>query len=162
MLKHTILSVLLVVVLFLVTGCATTGDPTKGGIFWSQEKADQRRMALENDLGRAQAEGYRLSSETAALEYKGKKLQQQLAHQKQQIAVMDTEARKLQQQLQSKKKLSSAKRRQKEQAEQQLAEIKREIETLKTSKYKDIETRKKRIKALNEEIEALSQAIANL
>lgn len=46
----------------LVCSCATTGDPTTGGIFWSPAKAQARQQALMNEGAALQTE---LSAETA-------------------------------------------------------------------------------------------------
>ena len=34
----------------LVTGCETTGDPSQGGIFWSERKAQGRLAERQNTL----------------------------------------------------------------------------------------------------------------
>ncbi len=46
----------------LLTSCATTGDPTAGGIFWSPTKAQARQQALIQEGYTKQAE---LNSEAA-------------------------------------------------------------------------------------------------
>lgn len=34
----------------LLSSCTTTGDPTQGGIFWSEEKAQVRQYQMEREL----------------------------------------------------------------------------------------------------------------
>jgi hypothetical protein len=52
-----------------LVSCETTGDPTQGGLFgWSQQKADYRRSALENELHSLNNENRRLQSNRSALQ----------------------------------------------------------------------------------------------
>jgi hypothetical protein len=54
-----------------LTGCETTGDPTKGGIFWSPTKAQQRldeRQQTLNDI----------NSDTSRVQRSNRKKEQQL------------------------------------------------------------------------------------
>ena len=40
---------------FVLPGCETTGDPNRGGIFWSESKAKQRIAAREAHLNAVEA-----------------------------------------------------------------------------------------------------------
>lgn len=54
-----------------LTSCETTGDPTKGGIFWSPTKAQQRldeRQQTLNDI----------NSDTSRVNRSNQKMEQQL------------------------------------------------------------------------------------
>ncbi len=55
-----------------VTGCEVTGDPTQGGIFWSEGMAQQRVAAREQELGR-------IESDTAYQQRRARQLERQLA-----------------------------------------------------------------------------------
>ncbi len=54
-----------------LSSCETTGDPTKGGIFWSpakaQQRLDQRQQTLNN-----------INSDTSRVESSNQKKEQQL------------------------------------------------------------------------------------
>ena len=52
-------------------GCETTGDPNKGGIFWSESKAKQRIYAREQRLNDVE-------SDTAQVNRRNRRLEQQL------------------------------------------------------------------------------------
>ena len=56
---------------FALTGCETTGDPTKGGIFWSESKAQDRL----NQRGAALDQ---IESDTSRLKRNNQQMQQQL------------------------------------------------------------------------------------
>lgn len=55
----------------LLPGCETTGDPNKGGIFWSESKAKQRIYAREQRLND-------IEDDTAAANRRNRQLEQQL------------------------------------------------------------------------------------
>ena len=48
--------------------CETTGDPTKGGIFWSESKAQARQGALQSELNAVRGETSHEMQRRAALE----------------------------------------------------------------------------------------------
>ena len=56
---------------FAFTGCETTGDPTKGGIFWSESKAQDRLNQRSNTLNQ-------IDSNTSAVQQRNQRMQQQL------------------------------------------------------------------------------------
>ena len=68
--KKTILLSLIAGLGLSLTGCETTGDPTQGGIFWSESKAQDRLRQRENTLDR-------IESDTAHVKRKNRQLQQQ-------------------------------------------------------------------------------------
>jgi len=77
---------LLVGLVLLAGGCATTGDPQQGGLFgWSENKARDRHQALELQKGAAEA---RLGHE----EHAG-------AHLRDQYVALDSEAQRLKDEL---------------------------------------------------------------
>ena len=53
--------------LLLLTGCETTGDPHQGGIFWSEEKAQQRLDQKNRELRRIQSDTDRVEEENREL-----------------------------------------------------------------------------------------------
>ncbi len=57
--------------LSVMTGCVscqTTGDPTRGGIFWSERKANERLDERRADLGAIEADTARVNRKNEALE----------------------------------------------------------------------------------------------
>lgn len=52
-------------------GCETTGDPNRGGIFWSESKAKQRIYAREQHLNDVE-------SDTARVKRRNRRLERQL------------------------------------------------------------------------------------
>ena len=41
---------IIVLTAFLLPSCQTTGDPSTGGIFWSEKKAQQRMQDKQSEL----------------------------------------------------------------------------------------------------------------
>ncbi len=50
------------------TACETTGDPTQGGIFWSERKAQARRGQRESTLDSIEADTGRVQRQHTRLE----------------------------------------------------------------------------------------------
>ena len=48
--------------------CETTGDPNRGGIFWSESKAQDRLQERRGNLGAIQADTDRVNRKNAGLE----------------------------------------------------------------------------------------------
>jgi len=66
----------------LITACETTGNPYEGGIFWSPEKAMERRNAMlaeqaarQQSLGQLAQETDRYTSERKRLQQEKKRLE---------------------------------------------------------------------------------------
>ena len=59
---------LLGVMSILVAGCETTGDPTQGGIFWSERKAQGRLDRREDTLHRVDGQTRRVERRNDNLE----------------------------------------------------------------------------------------------
>jgi hypothetical protein len=47
----------------VLCGCETTGDPHKGGIFWSEDKAKQRLEEKRQQLRKIEADTNRIEQE---------------------------------------------------------------------------------------------------
>jgi hypothetical protein len=52
------------------SGCETTGDPHHGGIFWSEEKAQQRLDQKRHELHRVESDTERIEEENRELKKK--------------------------------------------------------------------------------------------
>ena len=66
--KKFLLCALLVGTGLAFTGCETTGDPTKGGIFWSEEKAQDRLQQREDRLDRIHSDTSRVQRRNQQME----------------------------------------------------------------------------------------------
>lgn len=51
-----------------LVGCETTGDPTRGGIFWSENKAQQRLQDKQSSLSAIQSDTSRVNRRNATME----------------------------------------------------------------------------------------------
>jgi heat shock protein HslJ len=66
---------LMVTVTLLLPSCQTTGDPSTGGIFWSEKKAQQRVQEKQSELDRIQGKTKAEQSAASAREKSIKALQ---------------------------------------------------------------------------------------
>ena len=56
--------------ILLFSGCETTGDPHHGGIFWSEDKAQQRLDQKRRELRRIESDTERVEEENRELKRK--------------------------------------------------------------------------------------------
>lgn len=56
--------------ILLFSGCETTGDPHQGGIFWSEDKAQQRLDQKRRELNRIESDTERVEQENRELKRK--------------------------------------------------------------------------------------------
>jgi len=56
--------------ILLFSGCETTGDPHHGGIFWSEDKAQQRLDQKRRELNRIESDTERVEQENRDLKRK--------------------------------------------------------------------------------------------
>jgi hypothetical protein len=66
--SHSTKAFLGLCVLLACTSCQTTGDPNRGGIFWSERKANERLDDRRGDLGAIEADTARVKRKNEALE----------------------------------------------------------------------------------------------
>lgn len=85
-------SLLLGCVAALLAGCETTGDPRSGGIFWSEEKGQQRLAERRSGLSNEQRGARRAAATTGNLRSQEAALQEKIraAEEKQQQLQADT------------------------------------------------------------------------
>ena len=57
--------------MLLLSGCETTGDPHHGGIFWSEDKAQQRLNQKRRELNRIESDTERVEEENRELKRQG-------------------------------------------------------------------------------------------
>jgi hypothetical protein len=60
----------------LIAACETTGDPSQGGIFWSQQKADVRLHERQNKLEHIERQTKHTEHKSAETQRKIDELQQ--------------------------------------------------------------------------------------
>jgi len=64
-----ILTLFIVATVFpMLGGCETTGDPNRGGIFWSERKAQDRLYERESELQQVNRSTRRIEAENRSLE----------------------------------------------------------------------------------------------
>ena len=150
---------------FLLTGCATTGDPTKGGIFWSEDKAKIRLDNQRHMLSQTKAAAAQTKKESQKLSSRKSSLQAEIFRQEKILASLDRQVRQLKVQLVETKNLSSAKLAEKQKAEQELERIQQEITTLQNAQNKQqaaVARKKKKIEELSREIDSLLEILTYL
>ena len=57
-------------VMMIFSGCETTGDPHHGGIFWSEDKAQQRLDQKNRELRHVESDTERVEEENRELKKK--------------------------------------------------------------------------------------------
>ncbi len=67
-----------VTVMVAVTGCATTGDPNAGGIFWSERKAQDRLYQRQSELNALNRGTRQLDQQNRNLQQRESALENQL------------------------------------------------------------------------------------
>lgn len=58
-------------VVTIFSGCETTGDPHHGGIFWSEDKAQQRLNQKQRELNRVESDTERIEEENRQMKNQG-------------------------------------------------------------------------------------------
>lgn len=164
--KKNLYPILLAFITFsLFTGCATTGDPTQGGIFWSEDKAKDRILKLENEKNQEEDFTARLILSNSELENKKKGMKSEIMRQEKQLAAMDVELNKLEKQLAQKQQLGAKERAKKEKVERELSTLKQELAAMQRNQKQDqasMEKKKQKIAELNMEIDLLLEVMASL
>lgn len=69
---------LAIIVAASVSSCTLTGDPTKGGIFWSPSKAADRQALLLAEMNKKQLTACSLESSVNSLQARKNKLNKEL------------------------------------------------------------------------------------
>lgn len=66
--KKTLLLALSALAGITLPGCETTGDPNRGGIFWSEDKAKQRIYDRQQHLNEVESDTARVNRRNRRLE----------------------------------------------------------------------------------------------
>ena len=149
----------LYVLLFVLTGCATTTDPRQGGLFSYnpqayQQRLDERRNTLAA-LGNNAAEQQRLEREA-------EEKREVLAEQKKQLVALDTELDAVYQRMATYQAQNQEKAAEKARLEHDLRQAKARLDALKKEESVGadaVEKKKAQIKQLKTDIENLSKVM---
>ncbi|MDM8515574.1 hypothetical protein QUF76_05190 [Desulfobacterales bacterium HSG16] len=152
------------ILIFAMAGCATSGDPTKGGLFgWSEKKADVRQDDLKNSLSEEERIGQEAKSATSLLEEERRNKEIELAAQKKIMSKLDTELNDIEKQIKKMKTTTSANNRLKKKYEGDYNKLKSELNKLKKGGSSlSVQKKKARIKKLDSDIEKLLQILSDI
>jgi len=75
----------------VLAGCASTGDPREGGIFWSESKAQDRQQALRREDQSTWAQAEQEQAEGAQLRRQRASVRASIAEEHRRIASMESE-----------------------------------------------------------------------
>lgn len=152
------------ILIFAMAGCATSGDPTKGGLFgWSEKKAEVRQDDLKNTLSEEERIGQEAKSATSLLEEERRNKEIELAAQKKIMSKLDTELNDIEKQIKKMKTTTSANNRLKKKYEGDYNKLKSELNKLKKGGGSlSIQKKKARIKKLDSDIEKLLQILSDI
>jgi len=149
----------LYVLVFVLTGCATTTDPRQGGLFSYnpqayQQRLDERRNTLAA-LGNNAAEQQRLEREA-------EEKREVLAEQKKQLVALDTELDAVYQRIATYQAQNQEKAAEKTRLERDLRQAKARLDALKKEERvgsDEVEKKKAQIQRLKADIDNLGQAM---
>jgi len=147
---------------FALIGCETTGDPKKGGIFWSEDKAKQRQSDKQQNLNVAQQEASAVKADSIQLEKEKGLKAADLSKQKEQLNQMNLKIAAMEQDIKNVKSKTAAQEQQKKDAESQLVKLKRRLNAISNNSQLSFKEKEKEIESLNKQIEDVFNIIANL
>ena len=137
--------VLSAAVTVMLAGCASTGDPREGGIFWSETKARDRQQVLRRESRFSWAQAEREQDKTAQLKERRASLRSSIAAQHKRISAMQGELSTLRQNAANSEVASNA------------AELERQRTNLETSKAENTEQLEAQVRDLQTEIDRLKE-----
>jgi len=154
--------ILLCILLLVFAGCATTGDPTKGGIFWSKEKAEVRKQGLQNELQQSQQNAADAKTTTTQLESQKDAKLAELEEQKRQLEKLEKQLQGIEKQIDHTKALTQEKRQKKIKAENKLKKMAGQINAIKSDPTLLANQKAAKIELLKQEIEDLLNLVSGL
>ena len=149
----------LYVLLFALTGCATTTDPRQGGLFSYSPKAYQQRLDERQKTLEALGDN---AAEQQRLEREAEEKRQVLAEQKKQLVALDTELDAVYQRMATYQAQNQEKAAEKTRLEHDLRQAKARLDALKKEESVGadaVEKKKAQIKQLKTDIENLSKVM---
>ena len=129
----------------VLAGCASTGNPREGGIFWSETKARERQQVLRQQSRLSWEEAEREQDKTAQLKDRRASLRSSIAAQQKRISAMQSELSILRQNAANSEVASNA------------AELERQRTNLETSKAENTEQLEAQVRDLQIEIDRLKE-----
>lgn len=126
-------------------GCASTGNPREGGIFWSETKARERQQVLRQQSRLSWEQAEREQDRTVQLKDRRASLRSSIAAQRKKISAMQSELSSLRQNAANPDVASNA------------AELERKRTNLETSQAENTEQLEAQVRDLQTEIDRLKE-----
>ena len=149
----------LYVLVFVLTGCATTTDPRQGGLFSYNPQAYQQRLDERRNTLAALGNN---AEEQQRLEREAEEKRQVLAEQKKQLVALDTELDAVYQRIATYQAQNQEKAAEKTRLERDLRQAKARLDALKKEERvgsDEVEKKKAQIQRLKADIDNLGQAM---
>ena len=154
--------ILLCILILVFAGCATTGDPTQGGIFWSKEKAEVRKQDLQNELHQSRENAAGEKNKTTQLQSQKDAKLAELEEQKRKLEKLEKQLQGIEKQIDHTKALTQEKRQKKIKAEHKLKKMAEQIKAIKRDPTLPISQKAAKIDLLKQEIEDLLNLVSGL
>ena len=154
--------ILLCILLLVFAGCATTGDPTQGGIFWSKEKAEVRKQGLQNELHQSQQNAADAKTASTQLQSQKDTKLAELEEQKRQLQKLEKQLKDIEKQIGHTQALTREKRQKKIKAEHKLKEMAGQINAINRDSKLPANQKAAKIELLKQEIEDLLNLVSSL
>ena len=145
-----------------LSGCATTGDPTQGGIFWSEDKAIQRQDNLKHTLAEEDMQGQTIQAEKRNLEAQRNASQAELERQRRLLSSLDAELNSMSKKLEHYRADTIAKQKEKQRIENEIRTFDQRIQALQRDTSLSVQEKKRKINILNNEMDDLLEIISSL
>lgn len=148
----------LLVALFLLTGCTTTGNPKEGGIFWSKGKADQRLIDREQQVQRTEEKSRILTDQKNRLNEEKHVQTAALEQSQKELANLDARLLRLERSIQSYETKTHKNQQEQKEIQQRIGGLQREIQQARAQMQQTQEVssaQKRKMKELNKELEFL-------
>ena len=149
-------------VMATLTGCATTGDPTQGGIFWSEDKAIQRQDNLKHTLAEEDMQGQITQAEKRNLEAQRNASHAELNRQRQRLRSLDADLNNMNRKMKRYQVDTAAKQKEKERIENEIKSFDQRINALQRDTSLSVQEKKRKIDILNKEVDDLFEIISSL
>ena len=149
----------LYVLVFVLTGCATTTDPRQGGLFSYNPQAYQQRLDERRNTLAALGNN---AEEQQRLEREAEEKREVLAEQKKQLVALDTELDAVYQRIATYQAQNQEKAAEKTRLERDLRQAKARLDALKKEERvgsDEVEKKKAQIQRLKADIDNLGQAM---
>ncbi len=146
-----------------MTGCQTTGDPTKGGLFgWSEKKADKRQEDMKQNLKAEEREGQIGVEERDRLEIGKSEKEAELEQERVRLSELEANINVIEEKIRRKKADTTASQQEKQRIKGKVGKYKKQIKAIRKDTQSSAHKKKKKIDALNGEIDKLFEIVDSL